>query len=62
VKAVLFREHGGPDNLSSEELPMPKIGPQDVMIRVKACELNHLDIWVRQGSPAYAVPLPHVVC
>ncbi|MDF0672753.1 MAG: zinc-binding dehydrogenase [Nitrospira sp.] len=60
MKVVLFREHGGPDKLLYEELPMPKIGPQDVLIRVKACALNHLDIWVRQGSPAYAVPLPHV--
>lgn len=60
MKAVLFREHGGPDKLSYEELPMPQIGPQEVLIRVKACALNHLDIWVREGSLAYAVPLPHV--
>ena len=60
MKAVLFREHGGPDKLSYEEMSMPKIGLQDVLIRVKACALNHLDIWVRQGSPAYAVSLPHV--
>ena len=60
MKAVLFREHGGPDKLSYEELPMPQIGPQEVLIRVKACALNHLDIWIRQGSPAYSIPLPHV--
>ena len=60
MKAVLFREHGGPEKLRYEELPVPKIGPQDVLVRVKACALNHLDLWVRQGSPAYAVPLPHV--
>lgn len=60
MKAVLFREHGGPDKLSYEEMPMPQIGPQEVSIRVKACALNHLDMWVRQGSPSYAVPFPHV--
>lgn len=60
MKAVLFREHGGPDKLSYEEMPIPKIGPQEVLIRVKACALNHLDIWVRQGSPVYAVSFPHV--
>jgi NADPH:quinone reductase-like Zn-dependent oxidoreductase len=60
MKAVLFHEHGGPEKLSYEELPMPQIGPQDVLIRVKACALNHLDIWVRQGNPAYPIPLPHV--
>lgn len=60
MKAVLFREHGGPEKLSYEEMPIPQIGPQDVLIRVKACALNHLDLWVRQGNPAYAVPFPHV--
>lgn len=53
MKAVLFREHGGPDKLSSEELPMSKIGPQDVMIRVKACALNHLDF----GSGRRVLPM-----
>src|SRR5262249_26849917 len=35
-------------------------GPDEVLIRVKACTLNHLDIWIRQGSPAYPVSLPHI--
>lgn len=60
MKAVVFREHGGSDKLVYEELLMPQIGPQEVLIRVKACALNHLDIWIRQGSPAYSIPLPHV--
>jgi 2-desacetyl-2-hydroxyethyl bacteriochlorophyllide A dehydrogenase len=60
MKAVLFREHGGPDKLSYEEMPTPQIGAEEVLVRVKACALNHLDIWVRQGNPAYPMPLPHV--
>lgn len=60
MKAVLFREHGGPEKLSYEEVPMPAIGPEEVLIRVKACALNHLDIWIRQGNPAYPMPLPHI--
>ena len=60
MKAVLFRAHGGPDKLSYEDLPIPKIGPEEVLVRVKACALNHLDIWVREGNPAYPMPLPHV--
>ena len=60
MKAVLFREHGGPHTLSYEDLPMPTVGAEDVLVRVKACALNHLDIWVRQGNPAYPMPLPHV--
>ena len=60
MKAVLFRQHGGPDKLSYEDIAAPKIGAQDVLVRVKACALNHLDIWIRQGNPAYPMPLPHV--
>ena len=61
MKAVLFRAHGGPDKLSYEDLPTPTIGPEEVLVRVKACALNHLDIWIRQGNPAYPMPLPHVL-
>lgn len=60
MKAVLFREHGGPENLSYEEVSTPTIGSDEVLVRVKACALNHLDIWIRQGSPAYRIPLPHI--
>ena len=60
MKAVLFRAHGGPDKLSYEDLPTPTIGPEEVLVRVKACALNHLDIWIREGNPAYPMPLPHV--
>ncbi len=60
MKAVVFHEHGGTDRLRYEERPMPKIGPEDALIRVKACALNHLDVWIRQGIPAYQIPLPHI--
>ena len=60
MKAVLFRAHGGPDKLSYEDLPTPTIGPEEVLVRVKACALNHLDIWIREGNPAYPMPMPHV--
>ncbi len=60
MKAVIFRQHGGPDKLSYETLPTPTVGPDEVLVRVKACALNHLDIWIRQGNPAYPMPLPHV--
>jgi 2-desacetyl-2-hydroxyethyl bacteriochlorophyllide A dehydrogenase len=61
MKAVLFRAHGGPDKLSYEDLPTPTIGPEEVLVWVKACALNHLDIWIREGNPAYPMPLPHVL-
>ncbi len=61
MKAVVFHEHGGPDKLQFEERPSPPAPqPHDVTVRVKACALNHLDIWIRQGIPAYKIPLPHI--
>ncbi|MGH6821353.1 MAG: alcohol dehydrogenase catalytic domain-containing protein, partial [Methylocella sp.] len=61
MKAVLFRAHGAADKLSYEDLPTPTIGLEDVLVRVKACALNHLDIWIREGNPAYPMRLPHVL-
>ncbi len=60
MEAVIFRAHGGPDKLSYEDFLTPTLGPDDVLVRVKACTLNHLDIWVREGNPDYPMPLPHV--
>lgn len=60
MKAVVFHEHGGPEKLQYEDRPDPKIKPDEVLVRVKACALNHLDIWVRQGIPSYQIPLPHI--
>ena len=60
MKAVIFNEHGGPDKLIYENVPDPVILENEVMIKVKACSINHLDIWVRQGIPAYKVSFPHI--
>lgn len=60
MKAVVFHQHGGPEQLQYQNMPDPQVGPGDVLIRVKACALNHLDLWVRQGIPAYQIPLPHI--
>jgi NADPH:quinone reductase-like Zn-dependent oxidoreductase len=58
VKALAFEKFGGPDVLALRDVPDPKIGPDDVLVRVKACALNHLDIFVREGIPALKTPLP----
>ncbi|MGH7168163.1 MAG: zinc-binding dehydrogenase, partial [Nitrospiraceae bacterium] len=60
MKAVVFHEHGGPERLRYEERPDPKIERDEVLVRVKACALNHLDIWIRQGVPGYPLSLPHI--
>ncbi|MBI4395098.1 MAG: zinc-binding dehydrogenase [Candidatus Omnitrophica bacterium] len=61
MKAVVFKEHGGPEGLIYTDMPEPKIGPDEVLVRVKACALNHLDIWTRQGMPGIQIPLPHIL-
>ena len=60
MKAVVFREHGGPEQLFYGEQPVPVVGPDEALVRVKACSLNHLDIWLRQGIPGYQLALPHI--
>jgi NADPH:quinone reductase-like Zn-dependent oxidoreductase len=60
VKAVRFHEHGGPDVLKYEEAPDPVPNSDEVLVRVKACALNHLDLWARNGLPNVKIPLPHI--
>ncbi|MGB2590681.1 MAG: zinc-binding dehydrogenase [Candidatus Acidiferrum sp.] len=60
MKAIVFHEHGGPEVLKYEDAPQPTLGANDVLVRVKACALNHLDLWVRGGLPGVPIPLPHI--
>ncbi len=60
MRAVGFREHGGLDKLESLDMPTPEIGNDDVLVRVKACALNHLDLFVRAGLPGLKLALPHI--
>lgn len=60
MKAVTFHEHGGPEKLVYEDVAPPQVGPDEMLVRVKACALNHLDIWIRQGIPNYTISLPHI--
>jgi NADPH:quinone reductase-like Zn-dependent oxidoreductase len=60
MKAVMFSEHGGADVLRYGDVPEPSISARDVLVRVRACALNHLDIWVRRGMPGVKIPLPHI--
>jgi NADPH:quinone reductase-like Zn-dependent oxidoreductase len=60
MKAVRFHEHGEVDVLKYEEAPEPQIGASEVLVKVKACALNHLDLWLRRGVSDWKLPLPHI--
>jgi NADPH:quinone reductase-like Zn-dependent oxidoreductase len=60
MKAIQFTEHGEPEVLHYLEVPRPQIAANEVLVRVRACALNHLDLWVRRGLPGVRIPLPHI--
>lgn len=59
MKALCFYEHGDLDVLRYDDVPDPQPGPGQVLLRVRACALNHLDVWVRRGWPGLELPKPH---
>ena len=59
MKAVRIHQFGGPEVLTYEDVPDPQPRKDQVLVRVKACSLNHLDVWVRKGLPG--VKLPHIL-
>ena len=58
MKAIIVREHGGPERLELTEVPEPVLKPGEAIVGVRAVALNHLDIWVRRGVPGHKFPLP----
>lgn len=61
MKAMVVTRHGGPDVLEMRDVPDPAPAPGEVIVRVKAVAMNHLDLWVRRGLPNLTLPLPHVL-
>ncbi len=59
MKALYFDKHGELDVVKYGDVPDPKPGPGEVLIRVHACALNFLDIWVRRGWPGLKLEMPH---
>jgi NADPH:quinone reductase-like Zn-dependent oxidoreductase len=59
VKAVRIHEDGGPAVLVLEEVPDPEPAPGEVLVRLRASALNHLDVWIRKGLPS--VPKPRIL-
>ncbi|HYW48543.1 MAG TPA: zinc-binding dehydrogenase [Bryobacteraceae bacterium] len=61
MKAARIHQHGGPETLVYEDAPEPKIKANQVLVRVRACALNHLDLFVRAGIPGLKIAMPHVL-
>ena len=62
MKAVVIHKHGGPEELIYEEVEMPQVGPNDVLIQLKSVGLNHFDLDVRGGISGYlSLDMPHVL-
>src|SRR5262249_21600302 len=59
MRAMAFAQHGDVDVLQMMDLPMPEPDDDEVLVQVKACALNHLDLWVRKGLPV-KIPMPHI--
>jgi NADPH:quinone reductase-like Zn-dependent oxidoreductase len=60
MKAVRFHHHGGPEVLAYEDAPDPACEPGQVVVRVRACALNHLDLFQRRGLDRVTIPMPHI--
>lgn len=63
MRAVRMHKHGGPEVLRLEEVPEPRPGPKDLLVRMHATTVNHRDVWIRKGHPhpAYHVDLPAIL-
>lgn len=60
MQAVVITAHGGPEVLQVQQRPRPRSGPEEVLIRVRAVALNHVDLWTRQGLPGLDLEFPHI--
>lgn len=60
MKAMVFHAHGGAEVLRMEDVPLPETVDDEVMVRVAATSVNHLDITVRDGSAGLKVAFPHI--
>ncbi len=61
MRAVTFDAPGGPEVLKLRSVPDPVPTKDQVLVSVKACALNHLDIWIRQGAISVPMPMPHIL-
>jgi len=61
MKALVLKQHGSLDDVNYVDLPIPEVGQNDVLIKVKAAALNHLDLWVVAGWRGLQLRFPHTL-
>jgi NADPH:quinone reductase-like Zn-dependent oxidoreductase len=61
MKAIVMQNSGAPDVLSLEESPTPVPANNEVVVKLQYAGINHLDVWIRKGNPAYPITLPHIL-
>jgi len=61
MKVARIHQHGGPEVLVYEDAPEPRIKGNEILLRVRACALNHLDLFVRGGIPGMKFEMPHIL-
>jgi len=61
MKALRIHRHGDPSVLVWEDVPVPRPGDGEVLVKVLATSINHLDLWVRRGMPGFPVAFPRVL-
>lgn len=61
MKAVRIHSHGGAEVLQLEAAPDPVPAAGEVLVRVRACALNHLDLFIRQGMPGVKIGMPRIL-
>jgi NADPH:quinone reductase-like Zn-dependent oxidoreductase len=59
MRAAIFHEHGGPEMVRIEQVAVPRPGPGEVLVQVRAAAMNHLDLWIRRGIPIETT-MPHI--
>lgn len=60
MKAAVIEKQGGIENIVYRDFPDPKVGADDILVRVRACGLNYFDVFVRKGMPGLPVPMPWI--
>lgn len=59
MKAIRVREFGAPEVLRMEEVPDPRPGRGEILVRIRAVGVNPVDTYIRSGQYAIKPPLPY---